>query len=149
MRAMRLQAEVVLGSRFDTIVEVAIVNGVQVHLHNLPLGVLLCQTIGQDGLLGFDLKRTWLIQEKFCFDQLLRDRTGAFDDSLALQICQSRAQDTLRVDPGICPESVILSSHCRIDKYWCDITIIYIAAPAIFGIIEFIEQATIAVIYMR
>ena len=88
-RTFGLQIEVVLRSGLDTIIQVAIIDRIQVHFHDLPLGILLCQTICQDSFLPFDLDITSLAHEELILYELLGDGTAAFNNCLVVQVRNS------------------------------------------------------------
>ncbi len=149
LRAFGLQTEIILGRGLRSVVQFPVVDDVQVHFHDLPLGQLLSNTIGQDGLFGFDLKRARIVQEELPLDQLLRDRARALDGLLALYIGNGRADDSLEVHPVVSPEGVVLSRNCGVNQEGRDIVVVHVGAPPVIRIVDLVKQVAIAVINAR
>src|SRR5260221_2788132 len=79
---LRVEVEVIFHRSFDALVQRAIGRYVEVHLHDLRVGILLCQANRRASLRNFSIKRYRCV---VChtYDQLLGQGTGSIDDSAA------------------------------------------------------------------
>src|SRR5258708_822843 len=68
---------------------------------------------------------------------------------MALVIRQGRAHNALEINPTIGPEGAILGGHRSVDQILRNVRVVYIGAPAIFGIVDLIEQLIVAIIDTR
>src|SRR5450759_4917770 len=135
MGAFRLNVEKVLRGGLDAIVEIAVIDGIHVHLHDLPLWVLLCDAVSQQSLLAFDLECPGLIQEKLVLDELLGNRASPFNNRMVLYVGERSAQRTLYINALIVPEGMIFRSYGRLHQVLRDFIVVHIGAPTIIWVV--------------
>ena len=99
-------AEEGVGGRLDAVRPAAEVDGVEVALEDLLLGLLLLHLQGEEGLLDLALEGA-LLREVEDLDVLLGDR-GRTLGGVALRVREGRPEDALRVDALVGPEGAVL-----------------------------------------
>ena len=111
-----MNIEEVLRRCLVAVIQIPVVDGIQIHFHDLPLRVLFCETISKNCFFAFDLQGARLRKEELILHQLLRDGATTFDDSLTLQVGHCGTQRALEIDTIIYPEVMIFGGNRGIDQ---------------------------------
>ena len=105
-------AEVGLRRGLDAVGAAAEVDGVQVALEDLLLGLLIVDLEAEEGLLDLPLERA-LLREVEDLDVLLGDRRRTLG-RLARRVAEGGAQDALGVQASVLPEGAVLRGDHRV-----------------------------------
>ena len=110
----RRNAEVLLGSHFDSVGSATKVDGVEIVFEDLVLRLLLVDFYGQDGF--FDLAQIPFRAAEIVTLDVLLGQGGAALPRTAFDVVDERAEDALRGDAVVRVESRVLGGHERVRK---------------------------------